>query len=119
MQLRNPLDRHLGNGGSLRGKHVHKFTLDMGHASHIRGFILAKNAIEASITIRMDPGQIAGRVFDRVAVQGRLSPTPKLGTVTVTSVLFRKPSKPLQISQNQNLIPGLDQGKDFRYLAFS
>ena len=66
IQLRNPLDGLLGNGGTLCGKHIDKLASDVGHAGHFRGFTFTAHAVETGIAIRMHPALITRQVLDRV-----------------------------------------------------
>ena len=66
IQLRNPLDGLLGNGGTLCGKHIDKLASDVGHAGHFRGFTFTEHAVETGIAIRMHPALITRQVLDRV-----------------------------------------------------
>jgi hypothetical protein len=64
IQLCDPFDGLLGDGGTLRGKHVDKFASDVGHAGHLGGFIHADHIIEPGIAIRMHPALVARQVAD-------------------------------------------------------
>ena len=51
IQLRNPLDGLLGNGGTLCANTSTNYASDVGHAGHFRGFTFTEHAVETGIAM--------------------------------------------------------------------